>query len=48
MTSRREVPATFDVGFGQAYGSIGAVPWNNLTAGDTVRKEYMDAMAAAK
>src|SRR5215470_7263150 len=33
----REVPAIYDVGFGQAYGSVGAVPWNNLTAGDTVR-----------
>ena len=33
----RDVPAVFDVGFGQAYASIGAVPWTNLTAGDTVR-----------
>src|SRR5262245_59600145 len=33
----RDVPATFEVGFGQAYGSIGAVPWNSLAAGDVVR-----------
>src|SRR5262245_47361948 len=33
----RDAPAIFDVGFGQAYASIGAVPWNSLTAGDTVR-----------
>src|SRR5437016_1783597 len=37
LLEAREVPALFDVGFGQAYASIGAVPWNNLTAGDTVR-----------
>lgn len=33
----REVPAVYEVGFGQAVTSIGAVPWNNLGAGDTVR-----------
>src|SRR5262249_2205899 len=37
MLEARDVPAIFEVGFGLAYGSIGAVPWNNLTAGDTVR-----------
>src|SRR5262244_2927515 len=39
----RTVPTIFDVGFGQAYGSIGAVPWNNLTAGDTVRIHWRSA-----
>lgn len=32
----REPLTTFDVGFGLPYTSIGAVPWNNVTAGDTV------------
>ncbi len=33
----RDVPTTYDIGFGQAFTSVGAVPWNNITAGDTVR-----------
>jgi hypothetical protein len=39
----RDVPAVFDVGFGQAYTSIGAVPWNHLAAGDTVRIHWRSA-----
>lgn len=31
---------TYDVGPGQAYTSIGAVPWHTLAAGDTVRIHY--------
>ncbi len=34
----RVVPsATYDVGSGQPYATIGAVPWDNLGPGDTVR-----------
>jgi hypothetical protein len=33
----RDVPAVYDVGFGQPYASIGAVNLNALSAGDTVR-----------
>ena len=32
----RQLLTTFEVGFGQAYASVGSVPWNNVTAGDTV------------
>lgn len=32
----RMLLTTFDVGYGLQYTSVGAVPWNNLTAGDTV------------
>lgn len=31
---------TFNVGTGQTYASLGAVPWGTLTAGDTVRVHY--------
>src|SRR5262245_320619 len=40
----RDVPTVFDVGFGQAYSSIGAVPWTSLTAGDTVRIHWRSAV----
>ncbi len=32
----RTVPTVYNVGPGQAYTTIGAVPWNNLQPGDTV------------
>jgi hypothetical protein len=32
--------ATFDVGPGQPFTSVGAVPWESLNAGDTVRIHY--------
>ncbi|MDB5386973.1 MAG: hypothetical protein JWM11_2619 [Planctomycetaceae bacterium] len=32
----RELLTTYSVGFGEAYSTIGSVPWNDLTAGDTV------------
>src|SRR5262245_46473592 len=37
LLEARDVPTVFDVGFAQAYGNIGAVPWNHLAAGDVVR-----------
>ena len=32
----RDVPSTYNVGPGEQFTTIGAVPWNNLQPGDTV------------
>jgi parallel beta-helix repeat protein len=39
----RELLTTFNVGFGDAYPTIGSVPWNDLTAGDTVLIHWRSA-----
>src|SRR5262245_66147903 len=43
LLEARDVPAIYEVGFGQAYTSIGAVPWTNLGPGDTVRIHWRSA-----
>src|SRR5947209_3392556 len=40
--------AVYDVGPGQAYLSIGAVPWSSLKAGDTVQIHYRSIPYAEK
>ncbi|MDB5335920.1 MAG: hypothetical protein JWN70_1539 [Planctomycetaceae bacterium] len=39
----RELLTAFNVGPGEAYTSVGAVPWNDITAGDTVYIHWRSA-----
>ncbi len=39
----RELLTVFNVGPGEAYTSVGAVPWNDITAGDTVYIHWRSA-----